>query len=107
MTIKLDRDVEQPPLKATGGRILKYPWTKMEIGDSFQFPRVLSEETVRAMTSHAAKRYHRRFTVRRMPDDSFRCWRVDRHHQPVDFDVPVPKEEGADGGSSDGGSDAR
>ena len=54
----------------------KWPFSDMEIGDSFALPENVRRTTV----SVAAMRYGRttgkKFTVRKMPDKTFRCWRL-------------------------------
>ena len=54
----------------------KYPFAQMAVGDSFLVPL----GTSRFAVGQAAKRYgveHGvKFTVRQMPDGSFRCWRL-------------------------------
>lgn len=54
----------------------RYPFEHMEIGDSFALPPGIPRTTV----SIAAMRYGRdrdmKFTIRLMPDRSYRCWRV-------------------------------
>ena len=54
----------------------KFPFAGMQVGDSF----AISPNAKRTTMSVAAMRYGRKhgmkFTVRQMPDKSFRCWRV-------------------------------
>ena len=54
----------------------KFPFAGMQVGDSFAIP----PDVKRIALSVAAMRYGRKhnmlFTVRQMPDKSFRCWRV-------------------------------
>lgn len=54
----------------------RYPFAEMEVGDSFAVPSHINRTTV----SIAAMRYGRdhkmKFTVRLMPDRSYRCWRI-------------------------------
>lgn len=53
----------------------KYPFPEMEAGDSFGFPGD-KLETVSAAASTYRRRHGRKFSVRKMPDGSGRCWRV-------------------------------
>lgn len=58
-----------------GSARLKYPFPDMEVGDSFGFPG----EKLGTVSSAAAAygRLHGvKFSVRKMPDGSGRCWRV-------------------------------
>ena len=73
--IKIDADI---PIKASynNGRPEKYPWRKMEVGDSF----FVSSETMnlkRASTYawDASRRTGRKFACRRQ-DDGIRIWRI-------------------------------
>jgi hypothetical protein len=54
----------------------KFPFAGMKVGDSFAVP----EKVKRVTVSVAARRYgiknEMKFTVRKIEDGSFRCWRI-------------------------------
>ena len=76
MSFEVDRGIPLPPRLQAGGRVLKYPLDRMEVGDSFfcLTPRV------RESCSSYGKRAGRRFTVRKWKQDDgtngFRVWRT-------------------------------
>ncbi len=72
--IKIDRGVPMPARPTPPGRKTRYQWEKMEVGDSFLFPRGLRGAHQQA--AQASKKYGRTFRVRKTPD-GFRCWRVE------------------------------
>lgn len=66
------------PVRAGGGRPVKYPFATMEVGDCFRVGSFRSEaERVRgAMKSHVKNRSGAaEFTVRK-DGDSYFCWRI-------------------------------
>jgi hypothetical protein len=70
--IKIDRNVDMPDKRDGAGR--KYPWVEMKIGDSFLFPAHVTAP--HSMAIHAARRYERKFSVRKTAE-GYRCWRVE------------------------------
>ncbi len=72
--VKIDRGV--PMVTQARHRPAKYPWAKMEVGDSFLFPRGLRDETHYNQALAASKKYGRTFRVRKTPD-GYRCWRTE------------------------------
>ena len=54
----------------------KFPFEKMEVGDSFVIP----PDTRRTTASVAAKRFADKhgvkFATRKLPDGTLRCWRI-------------------------------
>lgn len=77
--IKIEKGI---PVKSSGsGRIAKYPFRKMEVGDSFLFPEGYKQSHYYGMA--------REFTVQcraigqnwkfvaRKTDAGYRCWRVE------------------------------
>jgi hypothetical protein len=70
---KIDKKVPMP--KPRSGRGGKYPFAQMAVGDSFALnginPQVLAQ-SARYYSRHS----NRRFSVRKLTDGSYRCWRV-------------------------------
>lgn len=59
-----------------GGRLPKYPWTEMNVGDSFPVPESQRKTVKSAATAYCNSRKHLRFTVRKDANGDYRCWRV-------------------------------
>lgn len=84
MTFKIDKDVPMPVMVDHPGRPHKYPFAKMEVGDSFA---VLLNETTTSKGKYnlahslgsCARRYAKMhggvFTVR-TDDSEIRCWKI-------------------------------
>jgi hypothetical protein len=70
---RIDKNIPQPAFGARGVR--KYPFSDMEVGDSFSLPRI-----ERLKVKEAAKGYGRR-SGRKLrvatTNDEVRCWRVE------------------------------
>jgi hypothetical protein len=77
--IKVDKDmpIPEPPKKDKGGRKEKYPWSQMDIGDSFLFPASTKTNTAYTAARTAGLKFtpNRTFIMRQI-GDRFRCWRV-------------------------------
>lgn len=75
MHFKIEKGVPAP---ATRKRAPKYPFDKVDVGDSFTV-RVRDEDAMRSLRS-AASRYGRvykmQFRVHRMSKHEARCWRI-------------------------------
>ncbi len=71
--VKIDKGIPVPEAR---GMMRRYPWSEMEIDDSF-----LLKSDVKSNSSHvslANKRYApKRFTSRRLSDGSRRIWRIE------------------------------
>lgn len=76
MSIKLDHHI---PLPASGrkafGNTSLFPFRAMNVGDSFAVPYGLHDK-VSQSSAYFRKAYGIRVTVRKMPDGSYRCWRI-------------------------------
>lgn len=75
MAFKVEKKIEMPPLGIYGRR-LKYPFHKMNVGDSF----LCGDSSQNAVRSAAAQYGYResngaKFSVRKTPD-GYRCWRI-------------------------------
>jgi hypothetical protein len=68
------KGIEVP--KFAPGRKLKYPFDKMEVGDSFEVEDMPSRQKVRVATLAYAKKHKVKFTVRQW-QDKWRCWRIE------------------------------
>lgn len=53
-----------------------YPFAEMQVGDSFAVPESLQRMTVTVAAKRYGDKHGMKFTVRAMPDKSFRCWRI-------------------------------
>lgn len=79
--IKIDKGVPIPkPRLGSGGRPEKYPWMRMEVGDSFYVAaggRTLdaAQAGVSGLAIGAAKRLGRKYTTRR-EGAGVRVWRI-------------------------------
>jgi hypothetical protein len=56
---------------------VKYPFAKMKVGDSFAVPPDVKRPAVTVAAMRFGRKHDMRFTVRQMPDKSFRCWRIE------------------------------
>ncbi len=56
---------------------VKFPFAKMKVGDSFAVPRDVKRAAVSVAAMRFGRKHDMRFTVRQMPDKTFRCWRVE------------------------------
>jgi hypothetical protein len=74
--IRIQKNVPLPSTKSrgrNGGRPFKYPWSQMEVGDSFLVPDGVGRaaHTLVMSASSLARRF-----VARKTDEGYRCWRV-------------------------------
>lgn len=69
--IKIDKDVPVPPFK----RALKYPFDKMEVGDSFMVKGV-KRENLAVTAAKYGKKSGKAFLVRDI-EGGVRCWRIE------------------------------
>ena len=75
--MKIDKNVPIPDIKHFGRysrNAIKYPFDKMDVGDSFACGDI-SPSRVRSAASHHAIN-GMDFTVRQMEDGRYRCWRI-------------------------------
>jgi hypothetical protein len=70
--IVLDRGI---PIPETRGRPSQYPWTKMDVGDSFLFPDERTRSVCYQNAANASKRLGRKF-ITRCTKEGYRCWRI-------------------------------
>lgn len=75
MTYEIDKDIPIPPLKR---RHNNYPFTEMDVGDSFLVPHDtnLKVSTLRNVVSQAKKKLGFNFAVSEV-EDGVRIWRID------------------------------
>lgn len=75
MTFKIEKEVKIPK-KIHHGRVSKYPWPDMEVGDSF-FAAVRTSSALLSSASQWADKNNlkRKFTVRK-EGKHFRIWRI-------------------------------
>ena len=75
MVAQITKNIPMPKgVSGIGER--KYPWKRMEIGDSF--PMEVEIKAARSTASRQGKADGRAYRVRRVPETGeIRCWRVD------------------------------
>ena len=69
--------MSQPRIEKNVPMPLRYPFAQMEVGDSFAVPPNVSRTTVNVAAKRYTDKHGGKFTVRLMPDRSYRCWRVE------------------------------
>jgi len=69
---QVDKDV---PIPDKLDSIRKYPFSQMEIGDSFSFDK-RKERTVSTAAYFYGRRTSKKFTVRKVETNLWRCWRI-------------------------------
>lgn len=75
--LDIEKNVPVPP---GAGRVGRYPWAEMEVGDSFFVQAIhgkRAQSTIGTAGLSWAARNHpdRKFTVRKV-DGGYRCWRI-------------------------------
>jgi hypothetical protein len=55
----------------------KFPFKDMQVGDSFAVPPNVKRPAVNVAAMRFGRKHGMKFTVRQMPDKSFRCWRIE------------------------------
>jgi len=55
----------------------KFPFKDMQVGDSFAVPHDVKRPAVTVSAMRFGRKHGMKFTVRQMPDKSFRCWRIE------------------------------
>jgi len=70
--IQIDRGIPLPPR----GRITKYPWAKMEVGDSFLFPSKGAGPAAAAAKSACVRNAPKKF-VHGKHNNQYRIWRTE------------------------------
>ena len=75
---KLEKNVPLPNDLEYMGAKRKYPWLEMEVGDSFAIPEGRHESVRTASAAWVLRHPERdmRFSVRKLEDGTYRCWRV-------------------------------
>ncbi len=66
--MKIEKNVPLPVM---------YPFAKMDIGDSFAIPPHIQRATISVAANRYGAKHGMKFTVRMMPDRSYRCWRIE------------------------------
>lgn len=54
----------------------RFPFDKMEVGDSFAIPPDTRRETVAVAALRYGRKHDMEFVVRMVPDRTYRCWRT-------------------------------
>lgn len=66
--MKIDKNIKLPS---------KFPFKDMKVGDSFAVPPNVKRPAVTVAAMRFGRKHGMRFTVRQMPNKSFRCWRIE------------------------------
>ena len=66
--MKIDKNIKLPS---------KFPFKDMKVGDSFAVPPDVKRPAVTVAAMRFGRKHGMRFTVRQMPNKSFRCWRIE------------------------------
>lgn len=69
----IEKDI---PLPEPRGARTKYPFEEMEIGDSFLFDKK-QVNLIHFAKSQYGRRNNKKFSVRRINNDEYRCWRIE------------------------------
>lgn len=78
-SIKIDKNIPIPPADRRGlatSRTTKYPFRKMQIGESFLFPKGTKVSNARSAAQQTARRSNMKFSVRQI-EEGIRCWRIE------------------------------
>lgn len=63
------------PSRPVGAQSKRYPFGKMEVGDSFSIP-IGSRQRLSSAASWFGRRNQKRFSVLKLSDTEARCWRI-------------------------------
>lgn len=74
MEIKVDKEIPAPFIRI--GRVPKYPWHTLKVGESFAVPEDRDMTSMRSQCSRAGKKLGMRFAVRDT-GKQLRVWRVE------------------------------
>lgn len=55
----------------------RFPFDDMQVGDSFAIPSEVHRTTVSVAANRYGAKHGVKFTVRLMPNRSYRCWRIE------------------------------
>lgn len=70
---KIEKNV---PLTPSRGRLAKYPFREMEVGDSFHIPSPVFPRLVNSAAYNFGKKRGWKFAFRKQNDGTYRCWRT-------------------------------
>ena len=75
---EIEKNVQIPVKHTKGGRKPKYPFGEMEVGDSFIVEGRCWSETssFRTAAFYFGTRHNIKFSVRKINENSVRCWRI-------------------------------
>jgi hypothetical protein len=57
--------------------MFKYPFAKLEVGDSFELFPEWSRAAVAVSASRFSKQTNRKFSIRKTNEGALRCWRIE------------------------------
>jgi hypothetical protein len=74
---EVQRNIPIPAGSDGRGRKSIFPLSEMQVGDSFAAgSSIEARERVSRAVDHHQRRHGTKFTVRKQPDGSYRCWRI-------------------------------
>jgi len=66
----------QPPIDKGIPLPSRFPFSQMQVGDSFLMPSTVSRPTLSLYAGRYGKKHGMKFVTRKMPDGTIRCWRT-------------------------------
>ena len=87
---KVDSAVDMPVTR--NRTAVKYPFATMQVGDSFEITDNKVAKTVSTSASSYGKRHGVKFSVRKVSDGLWRCWRVPTVVESVAVDAVKAEE---------------
>jgi hypothetical protein len=55
----------------------RWPFAEMKPGDSFAIPEGFQRQSVAVAAMRYGKKHKMKFSTRKMPDNTYRCWRTE------------------------------
>lgn len=74
--ITIQRGIPVPAHPIQRVRRPRYPWARMEVGDSFRFPKRVRAQGAHSQCYAMSKKLGRKFRAIRT-EDGYRCWRTE------------------------------
>lgn len=74
--IKIESGIPIPESHAHHKGQSKYPFSKLQVGESFLFPDHVNRTNAESAKSRKGRLLNRKFVVRKT-EDGLRCWRVE------------------------------
>lgn len=74
MSYKIIKGAAMPP--PGGGWRNKYPFPEMQVGDAFDLPIDMRTKAASATGSYSKHHPEYKFSIRKIDENTIRCWRV-------------------------------